>query len=325
MTEALTIVEKTELQQCEILIEHGFKTFIEVGAALMKIRDSRLYRQEFGTFEEYCNTRWGLEQRRAYLFMDAAKIADNLKSSLDHKNDELNDISFSLPTTERQFRALSSLDPTDQPIVWQRAVETSPTGIASSAHVAETVKAYKAEQQERITPPLLHAPQVEPAPTLAATLDSNEWYTPVEFIEAARRVMGSIDLDPASNDEAQAFIKAGNYYTKETNGLSQTWKGNVWLNPPYADPLPWVAKLTSSFEEGTVTSGILLVNTANSPQWSRLLWHGPYTVCLLNRRVSFWRPDRMDTRGTAQDQMIWYVGNNAEQFNAVFSQYGAIR
>jgi phage N-6-adenine-methyltransferase len=158
-----------------------------------------------------------------------------------------------------------------------------------------------------------------------STLDSNEWYTPVEFIEAARTVMGSIDTDPASNDTAQAFIQAGTYYTKETNGLAQTWGPNVWLNPPYAEPLPWIEKLLAEFEAGNTKQAILLVNTANSPQWSRLLWHSNFVVCLLDRRVRFWRPDRVEAKGTAQDQMIWYIGYETDAFREAFAQYGAIR
>lgn len=155
--------------------------------------------------------------------------------------------------------------------------------------------------------------------------NSDEWYTPVEYIEAARSVMGSIDLDPATCDEAQGFIKAYNYYTEKEDGLTQDWFGNVWLNPPYSDPLPWVKKLVEAYGNGDIDSAMLLVNTANSPEWSRLLWHSKHAVCLLNKRVRFWRPDRPDAKGTAQDQMIWYLGDNKERFRQIFSAYGAIR
>lgn len=159
----------------------------------------------------------------------------------------------------------------------------------------------------------------------ATTLDSNEWYTPVEYIDAARRVMGFIDLDPASNQEAQQFINAKNYYTKEEDGLAQEWQGNVWLNPPYANPLPWVTKLLASFRDGEIDQAILLVNTANSPEWSRLLWNSEHVVCLLSKRIHFWRPDKPGVENTKQDQMLWYLGDDASKFKAEFSAYGAIR
>lgn len=155
--------------------------------------------------------------------------------------------------------------------------------------------------------------------------DSNEWYTPLEFIEAARTVMGYIDLDPASCDLAQQVVDAGNYFTKEQDGLAQEWRGNIWLNPPYGDPLPWIEKLIAEHVAHRLEEAILLINTANSPQWSRLLWHSNYAVCLLDRRVRFWRPDRAEAKGTAQDQMIWYIGDNINRFREVFEPFGAIR
>lgn len=65
-----------------------------------------------------------------------------------------------------------------------------------------------------------------------------EWYTPQRYIEMAREVMGTIDLDPASNAIAQEWIKARVFYSQEEDGLSQEWFGNVWINPPYGRKYP---------------------------------------------------------------------------------------
>lgn len=61
---------------------------------------------------------------------------------------------------------------------------------------------------------------------------SSDWISPVDFIEAARNTMGSIDLDPASDEEANQVVKAGKFFTKEDDGLKQTYFGNIWENPP---------------------------------------------------------------------------------------------
>jgi len=55
---------------------------------------------------------------------------------------------------------------------------------------------------------------------LISQSNSNEWYTPSKYVDAARRVMGGIDCDPASNEIAQAWIHAEEYYTIETDGMA---------------------------------------------------------------------------------------------------------
>ncbi|MEO2014449.1 MAG: hypothetical protein ABGZ53_08740, partial [Fuerstiella sp.] len=57
---SLTTDERSVFTQLEETIQAGQKAFFEVGAALKEIRDSRFYRDEFNTFEEYCQKRWSI-------------------------------------------------------------------------------------------------------------------------------------------------------------------------------------------------------------------------------------------------------------------------
>lgn len=70
--EILTDQDVGDLTSYEAVIDKGLETFMEVGTALMAIRDRRLYRQTHGTFEQYCSERWALSRKRTYDLMDAA-------------------------------------------------------------------------------------------------------------------------------------------------------------------------------------------------------------------------------------------------------------
>jgi len=67
---------RTRLTELEAVIKQGMQTFMEVGSALMEIRDKHLYREEgFTTFEDYCHKRWNWSRRHANRQIKAAKIA----------------------------------------------------------------------------------------------------------------------------------------------------------------------------------------------------------------------------------------------------------
>lgn len=163
---------------------------------------------------------------------------------------------------------------------------------------------------------------------VAPLTGTNEYYTPRWLITAAHKVLGGIDLDPATNAEAQAIIQARRHYTVVDNGLIQPWAGRVWCNPPYSDPLPWVQKLIGHYRDGDVSAGVLLLNVAGTPEWAQMLWNGGYSVCIVSKRIAFWRTDdhaREHKRTNMYDQFIWYLGRHRRRFADVFGQYGAIR
>ena len=153
--------------------------------------------------------------------------------------------------------------------------------------------------------------------------ESVEWYTPALYVDAAREVMGRIDLDPASNDEANEIVKAGTYYTEEMDGLSQEWFGNVWLNPPYGSACRAFIERTITLKiEGRIDQAVILVNAnSNDTGWFRPLWD--HLLCFTYGRVNFYGPNGQES-GPTHGSCFVYLGDRAEEFKRVFSKIGAV-
>lgn len=64
------------------------------------------------------------------------------------------------------------------------------------------------------------------------SMRSDSWMSPLEIVQAARNVLGDIDLDPASDLEANVAVRAKKIYTRADDGLSQPWGGRMFINPP---------------------------------------------------------------------------------------------
>lgn len=138
---ALSAAELAELASCETVIEHGLKVFQAVGVALITIREKRLYRAEFATFEAYCAARWGFTDERARLLMRGAEVAENIA-----KTPTMVGV---LPASERQVRPLIGLTPDQQRAAWQQAVETAPNGKVTGAHVEQVAQQFKPTTSHR--------------------------------------------------------------------------------------------------------------------------------------------------------------------------------
>jgi len=159
---------------------------------------------------------------------------------------------------------------------------------------------------------------------LAKGTGENEWYTPLEYIQLARKVMGSITLDAASSAEAQKRVCADNYFSKADNALAQPWYGNVWLNPPYSRDLMglFIEKLIA--ELANVDQLILLTHNYTDTQWFQGAEEHAARICFTAGRVRF-----VDRQGAVssptQGQAFFYFGRRLKKFETVFGDIGFVR
>jgi len=152
----------------------------------------------------------------------------------------------------------------------------------------------------------------------------NEWYTPGEYVAMAREVMGSIDLDPASCEEANKVVDATVFYTKEDDGLSKEWAGNLWVNPPYSrDLMPaFIEKLKVSYIDGDVESAILLSHNNTDTQWFHNIAAVSSAICFPKKRIKFYRDEEI--AAPTNGQTFFYLGDDVGKFAEVFGEIGIV-
>jgi len=155
---------------------------------------------------------------------------------------------------------------------------------------------------------------------------SVEHYTPPHYIAAARLVMGSIELDPASCEVANRTVQATRFYTASDDGLNQPWQAaTLWCNPPYGrDPKrnhqAFIRRLLASYTAGHVEQAMLLVNSSTGERWFRPLWS--YWICFPYERIAFVDERSSPQKSPPHSNVIVYFGPNPQRFAAIFRAFG---
>lgn len=101
------------------------------------------------------------------------------------------------------------------------------------------------------------------------------------------------------------FPTALKHYGPDVDGLSQTWVGRVWLNPPFSNARPWVQRL---IEHG---NGIALVFFRSDAVWFQHAARAASGLFMLKGRTSFTRPGGRLSRCPLGCALLAFGAHNA--------------
>jgi len=169
---------------------------------------------------------------------------------------------------------------------------------------------------------------------------SERWRSPSAIVERARVVLGTIDLDPASEAEANETVRATRFITKEQNGLETDWgfePVSVFLNPPGGNRkagikslvIPFWKRLLLQRRVGLLNHAIFVGFSIEVMQMSQQvqLCVLDFPFCVPARRIQFDAPpDIKKSTPTHANVLVYVPGiiNRSNLFESSFQDLGKV-
>lgn len=267
------------------------------------------------------------ESQRAMVAAKLAKMPAHRPADDNSANLRTSDAAAMLNVSERSVETARKVEREGAPELIE-AVETGEASVSAAALVATLPKDEQAEIASMGGRAVAEAArEIREGKHVRGTFGTgeNEWYTPGQHIELARQVLGTIELDPASSHVANQTVKAERFFSQETNGLEKEWAGNVWLNPPYAQPAiaQFADKMVAEWQSGRVTAAIVLTHNYTDTAWFQTLARAAAAICFTRGRVRFVSPAG-ELAAPTQGQAFFYFGPETDIFADVFGQIGFV-
>jgi hypothetical protein len=158
----------------------------------------------------------------------------------------------------------------------------------------------------------------------------DEYATPTYIWRPLARAVGGFDVDPASGAESQPIAETR--YTIEDNGLEQSWEGDVWLNPPFADKPStgegkrekWLKKARSEVQRPEVRTVTTLLPVDVSTNWFHEHVVEADVICFLDHRPEFEGNKAEASGNTSFAIQIAVYGDAPEALIEALEQFGAV-
>ncbi|MCK3655792.1 hypothetical protein A4G19_08490 [Pasteurellaceae bacterium Macca] len=159
-------------------------------------------------------------------------------------------------------------------------------------------------------------------------IDKNQWATPFDIFHLCEKLTGlTFNLDAAANVQNR---KCERYISEQQNTLKTAWGigQNVWLNPPYSNPLPFVEKAILECKENQNNVAMLL-NADCSTRWfelcrqnaSEIIFFTGGRVAFLNYETG--QPEKGNTR--PQMLAVFYHRRDRRFLHRVYTRYFNIK
>lgn len=115
------------------------------------------------------------------------------------------------------------------------------------------------------------------------TSNKEDWATPQAFFDELNKEF-NFTLDPCATAEN---AKCKKYFTKDQNGLAQSWQGEtVFCNPPYGKEISkWIEKADAEAQAGATV--VLLIPARTDTKYFHEYIYNKYETRFIRGRLHF--------------------------------------
>jgi phage N-6-adenine-methyltransferase len=158
----------------------------------------------------------------------------------------------------------------------------------------------------------------------------DEYATPPWLWRKLARAVDGFDLDPASGAESTPI--ADTRFTREDDGLSKAWHGDVWLNPPFGDASStgrggrekWLTKARNEVNRDDVRTVTVLLPVDTSTSWFHKHVVEADTICFMDSRIEFEGEQAEETGNTSFATYIAVFGDVPDRLTDALESLGAV-
>lgn len=282
------IARSTNLEQLTAIVRNGKRTFLEVGWALWRIRDARLYKLTHSSWEAWCDQHWWGTKRQADRTIKAAvTVAEG-------------GLGKNVPASESVAIELARVPADHRP---QLMLALGPEATAEQARVVVD----------------RHLGVDRRVDGKASSPSIQDRRTPRWLFDFLNERFGPFHLDAFASKKNALCEK---YYTAKDNALIKPWLDVTFANPEFDDMAGPVQKAADDGKHGSLdgTRTIMLGPVGCSQAWYHR-WAIRGTVYVPDRRISFDLPDGTPTRGADRDTIVMAFGRehvNQEASKGIF-------